>query len=304
MVIDGQWQGRWRPSDDDDAGGRFVRKETHYRGAPEPWAPGRYHLYVAWTCPWAHRVLLVRALKGLTDAIPVHIVQPALSDQGWTFGDAGDPRTGGRHLWEVYVAADPDFTGRATVPFLVDDHTGKPVHNESSELIRLLDALPSDRPRLSPPELLPELDALADQLYHRFNNGVYRAGFATTQAAYEEAVNDVFTVLDEMEERLSDGRPWLLGDRLTEADLRLFVTTVRFEAAYHGLFRCNLSHLGAYPKVSAHGRRLLALPGVADTLDLEATKRGYYSIERLNPTGLVPVGPLEAFPGGPGEKGF
>jgi len=291
MVIDGRWQGRWKPSDDDDDGGRFVRKETHYREAPEPFVSGRYHLYVAWTCPWAHRVLLVRALKGLAPSIPVHFVQPELSDQGWTFGDAGDPRTGARHLWQVYVAGDPGFSGRATVPLLVDTVTGRPVNNESSSLLRLLDALPSDAPALAPTEQLPAIDALGEALYHRLNNGVYRAGFATTQAAYDEAVRDVFAALDEMEQRLGDGRPWLLGDRLTEADLRLFVTTVRFEAAYHGLFKCNLRHLAAYPFVSAHGRRLLALPGVAATFDLEATKRGYYSIARLNPSGVVPAGP-------------
>ncbi len=292
MVIDGQWRGAWKPSDDDDASGRFVRKATAYRDAPTPWEPGRYHLYVAWTCPWAHRVLLVRALKGLQDAIPVHLVQPELTEQGWAFSPGGDPRTGATYLWQVYVAGDPSFTGRATVPLLVDTHTGRPVRNESSELIRLLDALPSDRPRLSPPGLLPELDALGEALYHRFNNGVYRAGFATSQQAYNEAVADVFAVFGEMEERLRD-RPWLLGEQLTEADLRLFVTVARFETAYHGLFRCNLRHLSDYPRVQDHARRLYALPGVADTVDFDAIQRGYYSIRRLNQMGLLPAGPAD-----------
>jgi glutathionyl-hydroquinone reductase len=291
MLIDGTWRGDWEPSDD-DAEGRFVRKSSSIRGRPDPWEPGRYHLYIARTCPWAHRVLLTRALKGLEAQLPVHVVEPELSDQGWRFAPGADPLYGARYLWELYVRSDPRYTGRATVPLLWDERTDRAVNNESSELIRILDALPSDRPALSPPERIAELDALGASMYDGLNDGVYRAGFATTQAAYDDAVTGVFATLDQLEARLAPG-PWLLGERLTEADIRLFVTLIRFESAYYGLFRCCIRRLADYPRLLDHTRRMYALPGVADTVSFDHIRRGYYSIRRLNPLGLVPAGPVD-----------
>ncbi|MEZ4235595.1 MAG: YceI family protein [Myxococcota bacterium] len=300
MLVDGTWRGAWRPSDDDDDAGRFVRKPSAFRGTPDPWEAGRYHLYVAGTCPWAHRVRIVAALKGLADHIPVHFVEPALSDQGWRFAPGADPLHGAAHLWELYVRADPHYTGRATVPLLWDTVRDTAVNNESSELVRILDALPSSAPRLSPPERRAEIDPLAERMYAALNDGVYRTGFATSQAAYDEAVAGVFAMMDELEARLARG-PWLLGDALSELDVRLFVTLVRFELAYYVLFRCCVRHLGAYPRLLDHTRRFLQLPGVAATVDADAIRRGYFSIRRLNPSGLLPRGPRARWADAPSE---
>lgn len=294
-MIDGRWEGDWHPNDG-DADGAFDRKPSTFRDVlplelPEP---RRYHLFVAWTCPWAHRTLLARTLKGLDDRIPVHFAN-TLTDRSWAFETAGPH--GEQHLFELYLRADPTYTGRVTVPVLWDEVEQRIVNNESADIVAMFDALPSDRPALRPPGLLTEIEQWNDALYDSLNNGVYRAGFATTQAAYDTAVNDVFAMLEHLEEHL-DGRDWLVGDQLTEADLRLFVTTFRFDGAYVPLFRCNRKRLADLPHVVRHMRRVYALPGVADTCDLEAMRRGYSSIRAINPTGIVPAGPPTVLPQG------
>lgn len=290
MLVDGTWRGDWKPSDGDDAKGRFVRKPSAFREAITDWEPGRYHLYAAYICPWAHRTLITRALKGLEDALPVHIVEPELTDEGWALDEGVDPLHGAHHLWQLYVHADGQYTGRATVPLLWDSQRDTAVNNESSEILRQLDALPSDAPTLVPAEHLERIDELNALMYESLNNGVYRAGFAATQEAYDSAVADVFRTLDTLEELLAE-RDWLVCDRPTEPDIRLFVTAARFDLAYHGLFKCNLRRLADYPRLLDHTRRMLALPGVKQTFRPDHIQRGYYSIRALNPSGIVPAGP-------------
>jgi glutathionyl-hydroquinone reductase len=257
---------------------------------------------VALICPWASRTLIARKLKGLETAISVSVVEPVLTDQGWRFGDypgaTQDHQTGATYIHEIYTKVDPTITGRATVPVLWDKQRRTIVNNESADIVRMLNSgfgeLADDTVDLYPLDLRPEIDALNDRIYPRLNNGVYRAGFATTQEAYEEAFQDVFGMLDEMEQYLA-GKAFLFGDRLTETDIRLFVTLVRFDAAYHGLFKCNLRCIADYPNLSRHLERMLAIPGVAGTVNIDHIKRGYYSIKALNPTGLVPLGPALSF---------
>jgi len=308
MLIEGKWTEDWQPVQATDAKGGFVRQISSFRnwvtpdGAPGPTGTGgfaaeagRYHLYVALICPWAHRTLIARKLKGLEAAISISVVEPALTPQGWRFAEGADAVNGAGYMHEIYTAADPVFTGRATVPVLWDKATGTIVSNESADILQMFNrgfgALASG-PDLRPGDLTDQIEALNDFIYPRLNNGVYRAGFATTQIAYDEAVAEVFQALDALEDRLSDGRDWLLGDRFTETDIRAFVTLVRFDVAYHGLFKCNLRRIADYPLLSGYLRRVLALPGVAGTVNLDHIKRGYYSIGKLNPTGIVPAGPL------------
>lgn len=308
MLIEGKWTEDWQPVQATDAKGGFVRQISSFRnwvtpdGAPGPTGrggfaaeAGRYHLYVALICPWAHRTLIARKLKGLEGAISISVVEPALTPQGWRFAEGADAVNGAGYMHEIYTAADPVFTGRATVPVLWDKATGTIVSNESADILQMFNrgfgALASG-PDLRPDDLTDQIEALNDFIYPRLNNGVYRAGFATTQVAYDEAVAEVFQALDALELRLSDGRDWLLGDRFTETDIRTFVTLVRFDVAYHGLFKCNLRRIADYPLLSRYLRRVLALPGVAGTVNLDHIKRGYYSIAKLNPTGIVPAGPL------------
>lgn len=307
MLIDGKWSGDWHPFQKQDAEGRFVRQTSTFRnwvtpdGAPGPTGQGgfaaeagRYHLYVALICPWASRTLIGRALKGLEAAITVSVVSPALTDQGWAFGEAPEPVLGAAFMHQIYTAADPVFTGRATVPVLWDKAQGTIVSNESADILRMLNAgfgALASGPDLYPADLAPQIDALNADLLTRFNNGVYRAGFAQSQTAYEEAFDDVFAALAMLDTRLSQGGPYLMGDALTEADIRAFVTAVRFDAAYHGLFKVNLRRLSDHPAVQAWMERVLALPGVAATVSLDHIKRGYYSIKALNPGGIVPKGP-------------
>ena len=243
--------------------------------------------------------MIGRKLKKLDDVISVSVVEPALTDQGWRFGDYPgsdrDELNGATYLHELYTRADPSFTGRATVPVLWDKRRGTIVSNESADILRMLNsgfgALADETVDLYPANLRDAIDALNARIYPSLNNGVYRTGFATTQVAYEEAFADVFAMLDELEQRLADGRDFLFGDALTEADIRLFVTLVRFDPAYYGLFRANLRRLADYPRLSAYLERTLAVPGVRETVNLDHIKRGYYSIKALNPTGIVPTGP-------------
>lgn len=307
MLVDGVWKGRFHPVQGTDDRGGFVRQDSRFRawiGSERfPAQAGRYHLYAALICPWASRVLAARRIKGLVDIIPVTIVAPALTDQGWRFaefpGASGhDPLHGATWLHELYTRADPHYTGRATVPLLWDTKTDTAVNNESADLLRMLghafdDLLPAERAAIDlyPPDLRPGIDALNDWLYPRVNNGVYRTGFATTQAAYDDAVGELFTALDELERRLSDGRTYLFGERLTESDIRLFVTLIRFDVAYHGVFKANLRRIDDYPALAAYTRRLHDHPDIGPSVDFRHIKTGYYSIEALNPTRIVPRGP-------------
>lgn len=242
---------------------------------------------------------MVRELKQLQDLISVTVVNPKLTEQGWQFGGypgtEADPLNGVSYLHELYTRADPDFTGRATVPVLWDKQTGTIVNNESADIVRMLNTafagLGGSGPDLYPADLAVAIDALNQRIYTDLNNGVYQAGFASSQQAYEEAWHKVFAMLDELEQRLSDGRQYLFGERLTETDVRLFVTLVRFDAAYHGLFKCNRNTLQSMPALHAYLHRILALEGVASTVSLEHIKAGYYSIKALNPGGIVPLGP-------------
>jgi glutathionyl-hydroquinone reductase len=260
--------------------------------------PGRYHLYAALICPWANRALIARKLKRLDGIVSVSIVEPVLSDQGWRFGDYPganrDALNGATWLHEIYTRADPRFTGRATVPVLWDKARKTIVNNESADILRMFNSgfggLADSSIDLYPGDLRADIDALNNQVYPLLNNGVYRAGFATTRLAYEEAFADVFAMLDELESRLETG-PFLFGARLTEADIRVFVTLVRFDAAYYGLFKCNLRRIADYRNLTAYLTRMLAIPAIRDTVDIDHIKRGYYSIRALNPNGIVPLGP-------------
>ncbi len=305
MLINGTWQEDWQPVQAKDEKGGFVRQISSFRdwvasdGSSDfPAEAGRYHLYVALICPWASRTLMARKLKGLENAVSISVVEPALTSQGWRFGTYPgatlDQVNGASYMHELYTAADPDFTGRATVPALWDKKTKTIVSNESADIVRMFNAgfgALASGPDLYPADLAVQIDALNDVIYPGLNNGVYRAGFATTQLAYDEAVAQVFATLDMLEELLSDTRPFLHGDRFTETDIRAFVTLVRFDAAYHGIFKCNLRRITDYPCLQDYLERIYALPGVAGTVSIDHIKQGYYSIKTLNPNGIVPAGP-------------
>ncbi|KXS54871.1 MAG: putative glutathione S-transferase [Marinobacter sp. T13-3] len=312
MLVNGVWKDNWQPVQAKDEQGRFIRQTSSFRnwvtrdGAPGPTGtggfkaePGRYHLYVAYICPWASRTLIARELKGLRDIIGVTVVNPRLTDQGWQFGGypgaQEDTLNGARYMHELYTRADPNISGRATVPVLWDKQAGTIVNNESADILRMLNSAFTDivdeGPDLYPQALAEDIDSLNEYLYTDLNNGVYQAGFASSQVAYNEAYEKVFAALDAMESRLAAGGPFLFGDQLTETDVRLFVTLVRFDAAYHGLFKCNRNTLKAMPHLHGYMHRILALEGIADTVNLDHIKAGYYSIKALNPSGIVPAGP-------------
>ncbi len=313
MLKDGRWDSDWHPVQDKDEEGRFIRQASSFRtwvtadGAPGPEGQpaqkaeaGRYHLYVAAICPWAHRTLITRKLKKLEDVISVSIVRPVITDQGWQFGTypgstGADPHLGAHYMHQIYTHADPHFTGRATVPVLWDRKNRIIVNNESADIIRILnsefDAFGDPSVNLRPVPLIKDMGSLNRVLYETLNNGVYKSGFALTQAAYEEAVTGVFATLDAMNDRLSDGRPFLFGEDLTETDIRLYVTLIRFDAAYVSIFKCNLRRIADYPYLSAYVKRLHAVPAFAETTRIDHIKAGYFSIKALNPSGIVPVGP-------------
>ncbi len=289
------------------ADGSFRRQLSRFREwvranptSPFPAEAGRYHLYVSLACPWAHRTIIYRRLKGLEGAISMTIVDPERDERGWAIvdgpGNTPDPVNGFGFLSEAYLASDPAFSGRVTVPVLWDKVTGVIVNNESSEIIRMLDrefAAVSDpgAPVFCPPDLEAEIDEINASVYAAVNNGVYRAGFATTQAAYEDAFRDLFAALDALDRRLGIRR-YLLGDRITEADWRLFTTLVRFDPVYVGHFKCNLRRIADYPNLSGYLRELYQYPGVADTVSFNHIKRHYYRTHpTINPTRIVPVGP-------------
>ncbi|MFC4524509.1 glutathione S-transferase family protein [Cupriavidus pinatubonensis] len=311
LLVNGQWQDKWY--DTASTGGRFVRKDAAFRnwitadGAPGPSGnggfaaqAGRYHLYVSLACPWAHRTLIMRRLKGLDDMIGVSVVHWLMREEGWTFsegpGVVPDTVNHARVLHQVYTAADPQYTGRVTVPVLWDRQRATIVNNESSEILRMMnsafDAIGARPGDYYPAELREEIDAVNARVYDTVNNGVYKAGFATTQEAYEEALWPLFETLDWLDNRLSTQR-YLVDNRLTEADIRLFTTLVRFDAVYVGHFKCNLRRIADYRALSAFVRDIYQHSGIAETVNVEHIKCHYYESHRtLNPTGIVPAGPV------------
>ncbi|MFY0618670.1 glutathione S-transferase family protein [Shimia sp.] len=313
MLVNGTWDAEWQPVQSSDEEGRFVRQTSTFRqwvtpdGAPGPEGQpalraeaGRFHLIVAYICPWASRALMARTLKGLENVISVSVVDPRLSDQGWTFGGfpgatLKDELIGASYMHEFYTHTDPDVSGRATVPVLWDKKTNRIVNNESADILRILNdgfgELADSRIDLRPADLLSEIELLNTQMYESFNNGVYKAGFASTQLAYEEANQSVFATLDLLEAQLSDGRRFLFGAQITETDLRAFVTLIRFDAAYFGLFKTNIRRVADYPNLQNFLKSVLLLKGIRDTVRIDHIQAGYYSIKALNPLGIVPQGP-------------
>ena len=312
LLVDGTWHDEWYDTSD----GEFKREQARFRdwlsadGAPGPGGQrghraeaGRYRLYVSYACPWANRTLILRALKGLEDLVPVSVVHWRMREHGWTFEDGPgvvpDPVMDADYLYQLYLRARPGMSGRVTVPVLWDQQTDTIVSNESSEIIRMfntafdgLGARPGD---YYPEGLREQIDRVNERVYAEVNNGVYRAGFATTQEAYEKAVRPLFEALDWLEQRLQDAQ-WLVGDCLTEADIRLFTTLVRFDAVYHGHFKCNLRRIADYPALSSFVARMMAMPEVAGTVHMDHIKRHYYESHRqINPTGIVPLGPLQLY---------
>lgn len=314
LLVDGQWQDKWY--DTEASGGRFEREDAGFRnwvtvdGSAGPTGVGgfkaeanRYHLYVSLACPWAHRTTIYRKLKGLEDMISLSVVHPFMGDKGWTFAEGAgviaDPIVNASYLYEVYVAAKPDYTGRVTVPILWDKKTNTIVSNESSEIIRMLNSafyeVGATAVNFLPAELLAEIDAVNEFVYSAINNGVYKAGFATTEAAYKEAVVVLFDALDTLEARLADQR-YLLGDTITEADWRLFTTLVRFDVVYVGHFKCNIRRIVDYPNLWGYLRDLYQVSGIDETVSIEHIKAHYYtSHANINPTRIIPVGPLLDF---------
>lgn len=310
LLVDGVWRDKWY--DTGNTGGRFVRADAQFRnwvtpdGSPGPSGEGgfaaeagRYHLYVSLACPWAHRTLIFRRLKGLEDAISLSVVHWLMGEEGWTFdegpGTVSDTVNGAKRLYEVYLTDDAAYSGRVTVPALWDKKRRRIVSNESSEIIRMFnsafDAIGDASADFYPETLRAEIDRINATVYDTVNNGVYKCGFATSQEAYEEAFGALFSTLDELEARLGRQR-YLVGDRITEADWRLFTTLVRFDPVYVGHFKCNLRRIADYPNLSNYLRDLYQVPGIAGTVEFTHIKRHYYeSHKTINPTGIVPVGP-------------
>lgn len=300
LLIDGRWHDQWYENGKDGTFKRENAQRRHSLPAPEA---GRYHLYVSLACPWAHRTLIFRAIKGLAPLIDVSVVSWLMQDHGWTFdqqqGSSGDHLDALQYLHQRYTQDDPHYTGRVTVPVLWDKKEKRIVNNESAEIIRIFNsafnALTGNTLDLYPAPLRPAIEALNERIYPAVNNGVYRAGFATTQEAYEAAFDDVFNELDHLEDLLGRNR-YLAGEYLTEADVRLFTTLVRFDAVYHGHFKSNLRRLNDYHNLSNWLRELYQWPGVAGTVDMEHIQKHYYmSHKTINPNGIVPKGPLQDF---------
>ena len=310
MLVDGVWHDVWY--DTKETKGHFMRAASQFRnwvtadGSAGPSGTGgfkaeagRYHLYVALACPWAHRTLIFRKLKGLEEIISVSIVDPLMLENGWEFknrdGGTVDHLFGAKAMWEIYTKADPHYSGRVTVPVLWDTKTGTIVNNESSEIIRMFnsafDGLTASKADYYPEALRGEIDRINELVYDTVNNGVYKSGFATTQQAYDEHVGKLFETLDSLEKRLGESR-YLVGTTLTEADWRLFTTLVRFDAVYVGHFKCNIRRIEDYPNLSAYLRELYQVPGVKETVNMAHIKRHYYASHKtINPTGIVPMGP-------------
>lgn len=302
LLVDGVWHDKWY--DTDSTGGRFERSEAQFRNFVEadrsarfPAASGRYHLYVSYACPWAHRTLIFRHLKDLTEHISVSVVDPLMLENGWEFGSA--PLNDGLYqldfLHQLYTKANPDYSGRVTVPVLWDKKLQTVVSNESADIIRMFNssfnALTGNTLDFYPEALAEQIDAVNDRVYHRINNGVYKCGFATSKEPYEEAFAELFAELDHIESVLGKQR-FLVGDQVTEADWRLFTTLIRFDAVYYSHFKTNRQRISDYPNIAAYTRALYQHPGIAETVVMDHIKTHYYASHRMiNPTGIVPVGP-------------
>ncbi|MAT52069.1 MAG: glutathione-dependent reductase [Porticoccaceae bacterium] len=310
LLQNGKWVDQWY--DTDASGGDFKRQESRFRnwitpdGGPGPDGQrsfpaqsGRYHLFVSLACPWAHRTLIFRTLKGLESHIDITVVHPLMLENGWEFGAGGDPLYGLDFLYQLYLKADRGYEGRVTVPVLWDKETETVVNNESADVIRIFNSafndLTGNRDDYYPSALRSEIDSINQRVYDTVNNGVYRAGFATRQEAYEQAYDKLFESLDWLEDRLA-GQTYLLGDRITEADWRLFTTLVRFDAVYHGHFKCNRNKIAEFSNLSRYLKQLYHQPGIAATVNMAHIKAHYYgSHKTINPTGIIPVGPTLAF---------
>lgn len=310
LLVNGQWQDKWYDTDNNQ--GEFKREAAQLRNwVTEDGSAGqsgdagfkaekdRYHLYVSLACPWAHRTLIFRHLKGLEDYISVSVVSPDMLEHGWTFDkdnhSTGDALFDSEFMHQIYTRNKADYSGRVTVPVLWDKKTQRIVSNESAEIIRMFNsafnALTGNERDFYPQSLRSEIDEVNEFVYHNINNGVYRAGFATTQEAYTEAFDDLFAALDKIEQRLTANR-YLVGDTLTEADWRLFTTLIRFDSVYVGHFKCNLRTIESYPAISNYLRELYQIEGVSKTVDFYHIKRHYYfSHTMINPTQVVPKGP-------------
>jgi len=304
LLVEGKWHDKWY--DTKSNGGRFVRRESQFRdwitadGSSGFKAEAdRYHLYVSLACPWAHRTLIFRKIKKLEDRISLSIVDPLMEENGWEFtdyaGTIADPINSATYLHEIYTAAKPDYTGRVTVPILWDKEKKTIVNNESAEIIRMLNSefneFGDSTLDFYPEDLRDEIDRINAVVYDNINNGVYKCGFATTQEAYEEAFHKLFKTLDEIEKILSKNR-YLVGDKLTEADWRLFTTLLRFDSVYYSHFKCNLRRIEKYTHMSNYIRELYQYPGVAETVNFKHIKEHYFkSHKTINPTGVVPIGP-------------
>ncbi|MDG6080177.1 glutathione S-transferase family protein [Erythrobacter litoralis] len=316
FLKNGTWHDEWAHNDEDS--GEFERDESAFRswvkpdGLPGPTGeggfaaePGRYRLYISLACPWAHRANAVRHLKGLTDAIELNVVHWLMKGGGWSFREGecvtGDPAIGADNLHQLYTHAKSDYSGHVTVPVLWDTRTETIVNNESADIMRMLgsafDGCGANDLDLYPLAHRSEIDALNDRIYDAVNNGVYKAGFATTQDAYDKAVKPLFAMLDELEDRL-EGQEWLIGDRLTETDIRLWTTLIRFDPVYYTHFKCNVRRIADYPNLAAFTRRIYELDGIAETVNFKHIRHHYYeSHERINPHGIVPAGPEPLVPG-------
>lgn len=309
LLINGTWHDQWYDTKTHE--GEFVRNESLFRhwittdGSSDfPAEAGRYHLYVSLACPWAHRTLVMRALKKLENLISVDIVHPLMRENGWTFSTEtqakdteanGDSQLNANYLYQLYTHENSDYTGRVTVPILWDKKQQRIVNNESADIIRMLnsafDNLGATKNDYYPPALHTQIDAINSWIYDTVNNGVYKAGFATTQAAYDKAVTALFTSLDSLNERLCTQR-YLLGDQMTEADVRLFTTLVRFDPVYVSHFKCDHKRIADYPALSGYLRDIYQTPGIAQTVNLDHIKQHYFcSHSMINPTGIIPVGP-------------
>lgn len=310
LLVDGKWVDQWY--DTKSTGGKFVRTVTQFRnwitpdGQPGPTGEGgfkaesgRYHLYISLACPWASRTLIMRKLKGLEEHISLSIVNPYMLENGWTFAEGPgvieDSLFNSDYLYQVYLKADPQYTGRVTVPVLWDKKTNTIVSNESAEIMRMFNSAFNDlignQEDYYPQELQEAIDEMNDFVYPNINNGVYKAGFSTSQKVYEEEVANVFAALDKLEAHL-ETQDYLVGNRLTEADIRLFTTLVRFDPVYFGHFKCNIKALVDYPNLWDYTKRLYHHQGISETVDFDHIKEHYYgSHKTINPTGIVPVGP-------------
>ncbi|AOR62020.1 glutathione S-transferase family protein [Pectobacterium wasabiae] len=298
--MSGLVDGKWVNGDvavEEIKNGAFHREETKFRQTELVPEAGRYQLFVSYLCPWASRTLIFRKLKGLENVIPLSIAKPRIADNGWEFDapqDAGEHVGEIHYLHQLYTASVPNYTGKVSVPVLWDRVEGRIVNNESADIIRMLNNefndLTGNYLDFYPSELHSEIDRWNETVYHNVNNGVYKTGFAKTQEHYNDAVTTLFATLDDLDARLSNHR-YILGDTLTEADWRLFVTLIRFDVAYHGAFKCNLKRIADYPHLSNYLRELYQWSGIAETVNIDHIKAGYYGIAWLNPTQIVPVGP-------------